>query len=84
MDSLHEIYIEDLATGSRSKNSSIEEFFVPAQRHPLGSTEYSIFLLPKVQLYSLICTVRCPVCDQYHTGNLFSFKLILLKHTRVL
>ena len=39
MDSLQEIYIEDLPTGSRSKNSSIEEFFVPAQRHPLGSTE---------------------------------------------
>ena len=39
MDSLQEIYIEDLPTGSRSKNSSIEEFFVPAQRPPLGSTE---------------------------------------------
>ena len=25
--------------GSRSKNTSYEVFFVPAQRHPLGSTE---------------------------------------------
>ena len=41
MDSLQEIYIEDLPTGSRSKNSSIEEFFVPAQRPPIGSTEYT-------------------------------------------
>ena len=39
MDSLQEIYIEDLPTGSRSKNTSIEEFFVPAQRPPIGSTE---------------------------------------------
>ena len=39
MDTLQEIYIEDLPTGSRSEKPPHEEVFVPAQRPHLRSTE---------------------------------------------